>query len=69
VGSRKKAAKSSELSVQKLLDAAGVSQRLGAKLIGINERTMRKYIAGDLVPPKPVMMALELLAQTKRRES
>lgn len=48
-----------------LLAKAGVSQRYGAECIGINERTMRKYIAGDLPAPKTVIMALELLGSTR----
>jgi hypothetical protein len=30
----------------------GLSQRAAARLLDINERTMRKYIAGDLVIPE-----------------
>ena len=30
----------------------GLSQRAAARLLDINDRTMRKYIAGDLVIPE-----------------
>lgn len=44
--------------LQKLLDSAGLSQRGAAKAIEINERTMRKYIAGDAEIPKTVEYAI-----------
>jgi plasmid maintenance system antidote protein VapI len=44
--------------LQKLLDSAGLSQRGAAKAIEINERTMRKYIAGEAAIPKTVEYAL-----------
>ena len=44
--------------LQKLLDSAGLSQRGAAKEIGINERTMRKYVAGESEIPKTVEYAL-----------
>lgn len=44
--------------LQKLLARHGVSQRAAAKGLGINERTMRKYCAGDLAIPKIVEMAV-----------
>lgn len=42
----------------KLLDRAGQSQRGAAKAIDINERTMRKYIAGVSPVPRTVEYAL-----------
>lgn len=44
--------------LQKLLDSAGLSQRGAAKLIGIGERQMRRYIAGEAVVPRVVEYAL-----------
>jgi hypothetical protein len=41
----------------------GLSQRGAARLLGIDERTMRKYIAGDLVIPEMLVWALRGLAQ------
>jgi DNA-binding XRE family transcriptional regulator len=46
------------LQLQKLLDRAGMSQRGMAKTIEINERTMRKYIAGESKIPKTVEFAI-----------
>lgn len=46
------------LQLQRLLDRAGLSQRGAAKAIGINERTMRKYIAGESETPLTVEYAL-----------
>ena len=45
-----------------LLDRAGLSQRRAAQQLGIHERTMRRYIAGDLPIPRVVQLALEQLA-------
>ena len=44
--------------LQKLLDRAGLSQRGAAKAIGINERTMRKYVSGESAIPLTVGYAL-----------
>jgi plasmid maintenance system antidote protein VapI len=46
------------LQLQRLLDSAGLSQRGAAKAIGINERTMRKYVAGESEIPLTVEFAL-----------
>jgi hypothetical protein len=42
------------LQLQRLLDRAELSQRGAAKALDINERTMRKYAAGDSKIPKTV---------------
>ena len=49
------------LQLQRLLDRAGLSQRGAAKALEINERTMRKYAAGDAPIPKTVELALRWL--------
>lgn len=49
--------------LQKLLDRAGLSQRGAAKALGINERTMRKYVAGDSEIPRVVEIAVRCLAE------
>jgi plasmid maintenance system antidote protein VapI len=49
------------LQLQRLLDRAGLSQRGAAKAIEINERTMRKYVAGEAKVPKTVELALRWL--------
>jgi plasmid maintenance system antidote protein VapI len=51
--------------LQKLLDRAGLSQRGAAKTLGINERTMRKYVAGDAEVPRVVELAVRRLAEHK----
>lgn len=51
--------------LQKLLDRAGLSQRGAAKALGINERTMRKYVAGDAEIPRVVELAVICLSQHK----
>ena len=47
--------------LQKLLDQSGLSQRGAAKELGISERNMRRYIAGDLPVPRVVEYALRWL--------
>lgn len=49
--------------LQRLLDRAGLSQRGAAKALGINERTMRKYVAGDAEIPRVVELAVRCLAE------
>ena len=46
----------------------GLSQRGAARLLDINDRTMRKYIAGDLVIPGLLVWALRGLAQREQDE-
>ena len=46
----------------KLLARAKVSQRSAAAILQINERTMRRYIAGDQPTPRVVQFALLFLA-------
>jgi len=48
--------------LQRLLDDAGLSQRGAAKAIGISERQMRRYVAGDAAVPKFIEYALRWLA-------
>lgn len=49
--------------LQKLLDRAGLSQRGAAKAIGISERQMRRYVAGEAAVPKVVEYALRWLTR------
>lgn len=53
--------------LQKLLDGAGLSQREAAKEIEINERTMRRYIAGASEIPKTVQYAILWTTKHLRR--
>lgn len=45
-----------------LLDEAGLSQREAARRIGITDRALRYYVAGQRVAPYLVQFALERLA-------
>jgi plasmid maintenance system antidote protein VapI len=51
------------LQLQRLLGRAGLSQRGAARAIGINERTMRKYIAGEAKVPLTVEYALRWITR------
>jgi DNA-binding XRE family transcriptional regulator len=44
--------------LQRAIERAGLSQRGAAKALEINERTMRKYVAGDSKIPKTVELAM-----------
>ncbi len=44
--------------LQRLLDAAGLSQCVAARLIDISPRQMRRYIAGEASVPRAVEYAL-----------
>ena len=50
------------IQLQKLLDRAGVSQRSAAKALDINERTMRRYVAGEPIP-RVVELAAKYLCE------
>ncbi len=48
--------------LRELLERAGLSQREAARRIGISERVMRYYLAGEREAPYPVQYALESLS-------
>jgi len=48
------------------LQKHGLSQRGAARQIGIDERTMRRYCAGELPVPRVVEMALLWLSEQRR---
>jgi predicted transcriptional regulator len=50
------------------LASIGLSQRAAARLLDINDRTVRKYVAGDLVIPELLVWALRGLAQREQDE-
>jgi hypothetical protein len=49
-----------------VLARLGLSQRAAARLLGIDERTMRKYVAGDLVIPELLVWALRGLGHREQ---
>jgi len=58
--------KTDSIQVRELLEKAGLSQRQGAKELGINERTMRRYCSpSEDDAPKTVILALENLANAR----
>ena len=48
--------------IRALLKATNLSQRAAAKHLGVDERSMRAWCAGDGKPPSPVLRALEFRA-------
>ena len=50
------------------LASIGLSQRGAAQLLDINDRTMRKYVAGDLVIPELLVWALRGLGQREQAQ-
>jgi DNA transposition AAA+ family ATPase len=54
--------------LQRFLDDAGMSQRGAAHELDIGERTMRRYIAGDLPVPRAIEFALRWLASQRPKE-
>jgi hypothetical protein len=55
--------------LQTLLAKSGYSQRRAAREIDINERTMRKYVAGDAPIPRTVALSLERLSMKQEHET
>jgi hypothetical protein len=52
--------------LERLLADAGLSQRAAARELEINERTMRRYCAGDSPVPWVVLLAVENLRDSRR---
>lgn len=53
--------KSPPANIRELLERLGLSQRAAATELDIDERTMRRYCAGDTPVPRVVMFALRWL--------
>lgn len=53
--------------LRELLADAAISQRGAARELDIDERTMRRYCAGELPVPKVVWLALETVKRKKAR--
>ncbi len=51
--------------LRKLVDSSGLSQRQCAATIGVDERTMRAWLAGDRAFSYPIQYAMEQLAKGK----
>lgn len=51
--------------LQKLLDSGDLSQRGAARDLGISERQMRRYCAGDAPVPKVIELALRYVCEHK----
>jgi DNA-binding transcriptional regulator YiaG len=47
--------------LQTALDRIGLSQRGGARFLGVDERTMRKWIAGEARIPEAAAKLLRLM--------
>lgn len=47
------------------LHAAGLSQREAARLLGIDERTMRRYCLGEMPAPRMIWLALAQISQER----
>jgi transposase len=54
--------------LQRFLDDAGMSQRGAARELGIDERTMRRYVRDELPVPRVVEFALRWLASQRAAE-
>ena len=49
--------------LRRLLETVELSQRGAARAIDIDERTMRRYCAGELPVPRLVWLALERISE------
>jgi hypothetical protein len=54
--------------LRRLLESHELPQTVAARELGIDPRTMRRYIAGDLPVPKVVEYALQWLLQQRKGE-
>ena len=55
--------------LQKLIDKAGLSQRGAAKAIGVNERHMRRLIAGEVAISLTIELALRYVIESSASRS
>jgi DNA-binding transcriptional regulator YiaG len=55
--------------IRDLLLRANLSQRAGARELGVDERTMRYWCAGQNTPPRMAFLALERLVDLNRQVS
>ncbi len=53
--------------LRQLLESAGLSQSEAARVIGITDRTLRRYIAGDMPTPRAIEFALLYVIGQKKR--
>lgn len=51
--------------LSKLLEKHGLSQSEAARQLGMADRTLRRYISGELEIPKVVELALETVIRRK----
>lgn len=51
--------------LQAMLDKAGISQVKGAEALGLDARTVRRYVLGELPVPRVVALAIIHLAECK----
>lgn len=47
--------------IRQLLSDAGLSQVAAAKILGVSDRHMRRYVAGNVPCPYPVQFCLETM--------
>jgi hypothetical protein len=50
------------------LTTAGLSQRAAARMLDINERTMRRYASGALLIPRTVELALQVISGAMKEQ-
>jgi hypothetical protein len=55
-----------KIQLRRLLEANELPQTVAARELGIDPRTMRRYIAGDLPVPKVVEYALQWLVSQRK---
>lgn len=55
------------MELEAALERLGLAKRAFARMIRVNERTVRSWAAGDLAVPGPVQMLLELALMVQAR--
>lgn len=53
------------LKLNQMVENTGMLRREVAKYLGIHQRTLYRYMSGELEIPVMVMLAMELLAKRK----
>lgn len=55
--------------LRSMIERSGISQRALARALGVNERTVRRWVAGDSPIPRSAMLAAEHICRCAIKRS
>ena len=57
------------LQLRKILEKAQLTQAEAGRLIGVTDRTMRRYVSGETPVPRVVVLALAHVIEQRKKEA